>query len=265
MAYGRFIEPKRIEVTHHVIKNTRTQRDTFRIVQLSDIHMGAYVTLERLEHIVDHVNALSADAVVLTGDLLDNAKRYTDFEAVSKVLEKVEARRGKYAIFGNHEYENGGVDAYKKIVEQAKFELLVNQGTSVENISIYGADCALYGNRSPEFSSRLESHQFNILLLHQPDAVDKYFDYHYDLVLSGHTHDGQVKLPIIGTPILPELGRKYVAGWFEHNNRRRTKHYVNRGLGMTMLPFRFNSIPEISVFDIESTEENTEIDQLSKR
>ncbi len=254
MAYAHYIEPHTLDVTHHHLKHGQTTRSNLRIIQISDIHLGDHISLKHFDFLIDHVNALDPDVVLLTGDLLDAAERYKFSDQIGASLARVKATYGKYAIYGNHEYSGGGVAQLAQSAVEGNFELLVNQIITVKHptlkISIGGADCAIYGERRPEFCADFNENHFNLLMLHQADAVHHYHEHPIDVVLSGHTHAGQIAFPFLGALILPEMGRKFVKGWYDLKTKRGTQLYVNRGFGMTMLPFRLLSKPEISVFDI---------------
>lgn len=254
MVYGYLIEPHMIEISHYRKNHGQMEDRHLRVVQISDIHLGYHVSIKSFEHLVQQVNALSPDVVVLTGDIYDNGEKYVGSERVVKCLQALKAPYGKYAIYGNHEYAHNGVTLLKQTADQAEITLLVNEVAQVPHphlkIAIAGADCAIYGDKQPDFCATLESSHFNLLMLHQADAIQPYLKYPIDLVMSGHTHGGQIKLPLLGAPILPEMGKRYLQGWYRFEENPRLELYVNRGFGMTMLPFRFLSRPEITVIDL---------------
>ncbi len=254
MFYGYLIEPHTIEITHFKRKHGRTSQASLRIAQISDIHMGYHVSIKALDHLVDQVNALDPDVVVLTGDLFDNGEKYRHGDEVANALKRLTAPYGKFAIFGNHEYAGNAVELLEATAQKSDFQLLVNAIGQVPHptlqLNIAGADCAIYGERKPEFCDTLTQDTYNLLLLHQADAIYPYLKYPVHLVLSGHTHGGQICLPLIGAPILPEMGKKFVKGWYTLQGNVGTELYVNRGFGMTMLPFRFLSRPEITIIDL---------------
>jgi predicted MPP superfamily phosphohydrolase len=253
MMYGYFIEPHLIEVSHHKLHHSSTHKKVISLVQITDVHLGDFMSLKRLDHLINHVNALQPDVVMITGDLLDNARKYKELDQVKESLLRIHPSAKKVAVYGNHEYAGSGEKEYKNILESSGFKLLVNESTTLDmkglQLQMSGTDCQIYGIRDYEFIKGFDSSLFSVLMLHQPDTVDHYLHAPIDLVVSGHTHNGQIKLPLVGTIILPELGKLFVEGWFKHS--KRTSHYVCRGLGMTMLPFRFKSRPEIAVFDVE--------------
>lgn len=254
MLYGYLIEPHLIEVSHFKKPHRQKGLASLRVIQISDIHMGYHVSVKALQHLVQQVNALDPDVVVLTGDVYDNGERYQQFSEVVRCLQSLKAPYGKYVIPGNHEYAGNAVQLLQETARSAGLVMLMNEATTIPHpqlkVGLAGADCAIYGVRRPEFCKELEAGHFNFLLLHQADAIHPYLEYPIDVVLSGHTHGGQVRLPWLGTPILPEMGKRFVQGWYSFEESERTALYVNRGFGMTMLPFRFMSRPEITVIDL---------------
>jgi predicted MPP superfamily phosphohydrolase len=98
-----------------------------------------------------------------------------------------------------------------------------------------------------------EEDQYNLVLTHAPDVADELLPYNADLILSGHTHGGQVNLGLFGDYVLPPYGKKYIQGLYSFDTVRNTKLYVNSGIGMTFLPFRFLAPPEITVVTLKKT------------
>lgn len=256
IVYAYTIEPHFVDIQIFKLKHGQKTQASLRLIQISDIHLGYHVSLHALEQLVQKVNTLKPDLLVITGDLLDYGERYKWGSEAAHILSRLDAAYGKYAIYGNHEYMGNGVALFNKICEIADCKLLKNEVTPILHpslkVALAGSDCAIYGRRQPEFCEGLAGDAFNILLLHQADASFQYLDYPIHLTLSGHTHGGQIAFPIIGAPILPEMGKKFVKGWYDLDNPCKGHLYVNRGFGMTMLPFRLMSRPEISVFDIEA-------------
>mgnify|MGYP004703320145 CR=1 FL=1 len=254
MLYGYLIEPHTVDVTFFKKRHGQRSVATLRIIQISDLHMGYHVSVKSLDHLISQVNALDPDVVVITGDTYDNGEKFPHGDLVAKSLSRLTAHYGKYAIFGNHEYSGNAEEMLKTTMRDSNVTLLVNQVGQVPHptlrINIAGADCAIYGERRPEFCSELPESEFNLLLLHQADAIKPYLNYPIHIVLSGHTHGGQISFPLIGAPILPEMGKRYLKGWYALTGLVDTELYVNRGFGMTMLPFRFFSKPEITVIDL---------------
>lgn len=253
--YITFIERNLLINKNYNINVGEKGDDTLRIVQFTDTQLGEYYTLNNLEKAVKKINKLDADIVVFTGDLIDNASIYEDLFNVSDVLKKIKAKIGKYAVYGNHDYGGSAIRYYEDIMNEAGFTVLVNNSTSIEVngqiVNIFGGDDALMGEHSVEETMYgINEEQINLLLIHEPDLIDKYKEYPIDLALSGHSHGGQVYIPFYGPAKKNILSEKYNRGFFNIDNERETQFYVSTGLGNTKVPFRFLTIPEVAVFDI---------------
>ncbi|KFN02664.1 metallophosphoesterase [Bacillus clarus] len=256
--YATEIERRLIAVTWNEIEASTIPKEFNgkKILQFSDVHLGAEFTLKQLDGLVKKMNELRPDIVVFTGDLIDKFGSYTsEREEAKGILRKIHAPLGKYAVFGNHDRGGGGSLFYKRYMEEAGFSVLVNevQKIKTENgkyITISGLDDFLLGK--PQIDSilkKLKSEDFNMLLVHEPDVVDKVTTYPVDFQISGHSHGGQVQLPFMGPLVTTKLAEKYVEGMYElEGNSKPLYLYVNRGIGTTRMPIRFWSMPELSVF-----------------
>lgn len=150
----------------------------------------------------------------------------------------------------------GAIRYYQNIMTKSGFTVLKNDSKTInfegKNISIFGADDYLMGNPSVEETMKgINLNNINILLVHEPDVIDKYSKYPIDLALAGHSHGGQVYIPFYGAVIKNVLAKKYTKGFYQLDNEMKTKIYVNSGLGNTKLPFRFGNIPQVSLFNIK--------------
>ena len=256
--YATEIERKLITVTWNEIEAPTIPKEfnNKKILQFSDVHLGPEFTLKQLENLVEKMNALRPDVVVFTGDLIDKFGSYSAEKDEAKViLQKINAPLGKYAVFGNHDRGGGGSVFYKKYMEEAGFSVLVNEVQKIKvgngkYITISGLDDFLLGK--PQIDATLKhvrQQDFNLLLLHEPDVVDKVACYPVDFQVSGHSHGGQVQIPFIGPLITTKLAESYVEGMYELEGKNKPLHlYVNRGIGTTRMPVRFWSVPELSVF-----------------
>ncbi|MGL5352087.1 MAG: metallophosphoesterase, partial [Clostridium sp.] len=194
--------------------------------------------------------------VVFTGDLMDNASLYEHIYEISDVLEKIEAKIGKYAIYGNRDYGGGAVRYYEEIMQDSGFELLVNESKLIKldnvNLNIFGADDALMGEYSSEKTiDGISNEDVNLLMIHEPDLIDDFNEYPIDVALAGHSHGGQVYIPFVGPLATTELGEKYPKGFYNIDNNRDGKLYVNSGLGNTKVPFRLFNVPQVTVINLK--------------
>jgi predicted MPP superfamily phosphohydrolase len=261
-AYARYIEPKLIKVTQIPMKNVKIPPafDGLRVVQFSDTHLGHDYSIAQLVKVVSKINQLSPDIVLFTGDLVDKPNQYEFLHKIAPELKKLKAPLGKYSIYGNHDHGGYGTDVYKAIMDESGFSLLKNSGKKISLLDgsfIYlaGIDDLMLGK--PDYQQALagaDSSHFTLLLAHEPDAALETKKHPADWQLSGHSHGGQVQLPLYGPLITPPFASVYTEGMYEEDG---LTLYVNRGLGTTRLPFRFLSVPEITVFTLKTKEKST--------
>lgn len=253
--YAFKIEPAML-FTHYYDLNASDRKITqvIRVIQLSDIQVNAYYTEHKLDKLVDKVNDLSPDVIVFTGDLFDNFSKYKAVDAVTLALSSLNASYGKYAVWGNRDYGGGASRVYADIMSDSGFTLLKNEGVTItttngQELFIGGLDDALLG--TPDISATLgqmgNEPDYRIILLHEPDLADRLEMDSADLLLAGHSHGGQVRLPFIKSPSTA-LAEKYTAGFYDLS--KNMKLYVNTGIGTSHIPVRFMVPPEIAVFNI---------------
>ncbi|EJP91615.1 metallophosphoesterase [Bacillus mycoides] len=261
--YATEIERRLVTVTWNEIEAPTIPKEfnNKKILQFSDLHLGPDFTLKQLENLVEKMNELHPDIVVFTGDLIDKFGSYSaEREEAKVILQKIKAPLGKYAVFGNHDRGGGGSLFYKKYMEEAGFSVLVNEvqkikGENGKYITISGLDDFLLGK--PQIDSTLKNlrqQDFNMLLIHEPDVVDKVSRYPVDFQMSGHSHGGQVQIPFVGPLITTKLAESHVEGMYELEGKSKLLHlYVNRGIGTTRMPVRFLSVPELSLFVLKQS------------
>ncbi|HKO13188.1 MAG TPA: metallophosphoesterase, partial [Acidobacteriaceae bacterium] len=222
-----------------------------RIVQISDFHYAEYSEAYFLREMVNRVNRLRPDMVVMTGDFVSNgplpiswARRHA--VGCAEILGRI-ACPLRYAIMGNHDAAVGQKYVMGPLREYG-IPVLLNRSVPLERggqrLWLAGLDSADEGVSRPEQAIPQANGEPMILLAHEPDILPQIARYKVDLMLSGHTHGGQVRLPLLPPLHLPPLGKNYVEGLFHYG---RTQLYVNRGIGAVGLPFRLNCPPEITV------------------
>jgi predicted MPP superfamily phosphohydrolase len=250
-AYAFFVEPFRITTNKYIINDTNGN-NSLRVVQITDLHITERYNISQLIKIVEVVQEQNPDIIVFTGDLYDDYIQYQADEEVILALSSLYAPYGKYAVWGNHDYGGGAQRAYERIMNESGFNLLTNQSTIVEfnnsKIKISGLDDALLGKPNTSFLETNDSYEYHILLSHEPDIIDNIDLDSIQLVLSGHSHGGQVYIPGFARQTT-SLAEKYVAGFYDVNDGK-TRLYVSTGLGTTTIPIRFLVPPQIAVFDI---------------
>lgn len=244
--YMRYIEPYTLKEVEISMSGSPTE---LKIAVFSDTHFNNWYTPEDFEDVAEKINAQSVDLVFFVGDLIDHLDEYNgDLDSISNALSKLDASLGKYAVYGNHDYGGGAEWEYEGLMEAAGFTVLVNEEVILEDlgIAITGIDDTLIGEGTAEAASATSDDYYNIVLCHEPDIVDDILGYPVNLMISGHTHGGQINFPGITKRRLPPDGQKYVKGIFEFENDSNTQLYVSKGIGMTKLPLRFMAMPEVT-------------------
>ncbi len=256
--YARIIEPNLLNINYENITTNLISKkcDKIKILQFSDTHLSDYFSIEDLKRVVDKINGENPDIVIFTGDLIDHYNNYNykgDIDHIWETLKQIKAPLGKYAVYGNHDYGGGGEAIYRKIMDKSGFTTLVNSNIMLKeyNLNIIGMDDSIFGKIDKDkLISCIDNNFYNVVISHEPDIIDFLLEYNIDLFLSGHSHGGQVNIPIISKNILPPLGEKYVRGLYKFENARNTVLYVNVGIGTSQVPFRFMAVPEMAIFTL---------------
>jgi len=244
------IEPTAVETTHITIpmRNLPASFDDFTLVQISDWHLGEWMTLDRMLSIAGMVNEMKPDVTVLTGDFMSRVRPNT-FREVTEATQAFNAPDGVFATLGNHDYWMNPKMVRNAVEAAGNCQLLLNANVPIQRgtdmLYIAGVD-DLWEKKNDlnKALTGIPDHSPAILLAHEPDGADAAAATgKVGLQLSGHTHGGQVRAPIKGAIILPRLGRKYPMGLY---NVQGMSLYVNRGLGMVAPYVRFNCRPEIT-------------------
>ena len=255
--YAKYIEPFNLKVNEIPAEsgNVHESADGLKILAFADTHFGDYYTTEDFSQVLEKIEEIEPDMVFFLGDLIDNYSRYTkaeDVNEISELLRQIEAPFGKYAVFGNHDYGGGAENTYESIMTAGGFKVLANDYFTVEDLSIriIGIDDVVIGYGNPETAQKAKEDLYNIVLTHAPDVANEIKGYNVDLILSGHTHGRQINIKYFDDYVLPPYGREYIHGLYELNTERESRLYVNAGIGMTQLPFRFLSPPELTVINL---------------
>jgi predicted MPP superfamily phosphohydrolase len=253
--YSSIIEPAWIETVsiNLTLHRLHPNFDGYKIAQISDIHIGTWMTRERLMDVVEKVNLQSPDLVVITGDFVHRSpENFVDDLTIP--LSKLTPKDGVFAVLGNHDHWTNP-DLVRNILKTADIIELRNQVHVFESgsatMSLSGVDGFWEGlDQMDLVLDALPEEGAVILLAHEPDYADISAETgRFDLQLSGHTHGGQVVLPFSGPIILPAYGHKYPSGLYLTNGMY---HYTNRGIGMINPVVRFNCRPEVTIFTLRS-------------
>jgi hypothetical protein len=242
------VEPLSIQKTHLKIgmKNVSAQAQELTIVQISDIHFKGFNIVPR--KIVEELIRMKPDYLFVTGDIVNwDLKKIDDLKDFLAKLSSIKNTK-IYGVFGNHEHLSKKFDSIKKILLDSQIQFLNNQAITLpEGINLVGLDDPHLQLSDLNILEGLDETLPTIILAHSPE-IFKDITIENSLVLSGHTHGGQVNIPVLADPFLPlNKDREYKRGLFEENNKYL---YVNRGLGTTFLPIRLNSFPEIAIFKL---------------
>jgi len=257
MARAAFAEPYQLVVEHHLVKLRRLPPalDGLRIVQLSDIHHSPFTGREQIERAVATANSLQPDIIALTGDYISHERDYA--APCAAMLAELRARCGVYAVLGNHDHWTDAA-LITDLFRAANIQVLVNEGMRFEHPAHPGASFWLAGvddtmvglEDLPLALAGSRADEMKLLLAHNPMVLRRAARAGVDLVLSGHTHGGQVtwraERSASGRPrrrLLRGLGR-----------RNDTQIYVSRGLGTVVLPLRYGSLPEVALLELKSSD-----------
>jgi len=222
--------------------------DGFRIVQLSDLHYGPMLDPRHLQRAIEIANDLRPDLIALTGDYISQERSYA--APCAEIVGQLQATHGVYAILGNHDHWTDA-KLITDLFEAEGIRMLVNEGVRIdareEAFWLAGVDDTMVGLEDLSLSlAGARDDEFKLLLAHNPTILRRAVRAEVDLVLSGHTHGGQVTLRPeknrSGRPrrrILRGLGR-----------RANTQIYVTRGLGTVVLPIRYGCPPEVSLLEL---------------
>jgi uncharacterized protein len=235
-----WIEPFRIEVTRHRV--SAAIPTPLKIAHLTDIH--TYGLGAREQEMIRLIDAERPDLIVITGDLISHSGSY---QGCRDVLRKLHAPLGVWIVRGNHEVW-WPVEKERDFYASAGAQLIVNENRRIaERVWLIGLDDAFAG--APDLEKGLAGvppDDFKIALFHSPAFFDLAAG-RCDLALAGHTHGGQVRLPLVNPFWLPPSCGRYLEGWYESKGSRM---YVSRGIGTSILPIRFMCRPEITIVEV---------------
>ncbi len=264
--YGLLYGRQDVEVVRQRVRLAHLPKgfDGFRIAQLSDIHMGPFTTANYIQRCVAITNGLKPDLIALTGDYIawdPGLER-----RVVSVLAGLRAPHGVFGCLGNHEEESNTEEYVSGLFTAQGIRILRQEQTPIrlgaDELNLIGIDCPrTHAEQDGEEEYRRDVNRrlhrqlvmpgtVNVLLSHEPSVFvfDRAADLGIDLMLTGHTHGGQLALEFVHRGLnVSHLLYRYTSGWYE---QRSTKLYVNRGIGTTGFPIRLGARPEISVFEL---------------
>ena len=252
VARAALTEPYMLSIEHERIHLNRLPKafDGFRVVQLSDIHHGPYSSRDQIERAVDTANRLQPDIIALTGDYISKERHYA--APCVEMLGRLKAKYGVYAVLGNHDHWTDAA-LITDLFRAEGITVLINEGMHFEkngaSIWLAGVDDTMVGLEDLSLAlAGARDDEMKLLLAHNPIILRRAARASVDLVLSGHTHGGQVA--IRGERSTVRGARKRLLKG--HGRLSNTQIYVNRGLGTVVLPIRYGCPPEISLLELRS-------------
>jgi hypothetical protein len=229
----------------------------FKIALLSDFHFDPYFSIHPLHAAVSMVNNLRPDLIVLTGDFVsapltgDRRRGALAAEPCARLLRQMIAPHGLWAVMGNHD-DSTDPQHVTRVLQSEKIRVLANQSEPIERdgarIWLAGVNDVL--SNTADLTKTLlpvSSGEAVILLAHEPDFADYAARFPIDLQLSGHSHGGQIRIPLLPPLYLPPLAKKYILGQYQVGS---LALYTNAGLGTIDVPLRFNCPPEITLLTL---------------
>lgn len=258
--YARYGGTEGLKTKEYTIetKDIATTFDGIKIVHFSDLHYLRVINKYKLKQIVEEINLINPDIVFFTGDLIDKDFTTTDKDKDDLIeeLNNIKSKYGKYAIIGNHDHVKD-IDLLKDIYTNSGFILLQNSydiiyGKDNDKLFIGGVDTYSYNesdiDKVMNYFTDNEDISYKIILTHEPDYTDIILSkYKVNLVLAGHSHNGQINIPYVKKLFLPYGSKKYYENYYKVND---TDLYVSSGIGESRINFRLFNKPSINFYRI---------------
>ena len=235
IVYARFKATTGLKIKEYKITNDKIPENFHgtKLVQISDIHYGNTVDIKYLKTIVTEINKLKPDILILTGDLLDKEINEEEKKEIINTLKEIKVSIDKYAIIGDKDYDT---NLWKEIITQSNFIDLNNQEKYIYQKT----------NKAIIISNTDIKHEktYAIYVTHEPDKIDEITN-KFDLILAGHSLNGQINIPIIKKLLLQDGAKKYYKNHYIINN---TDMYISSGIGTTSFKYRLFNKPSINLY-----------------
>lgn len=254
---------------HVVIRNETIESnlfskdiDGYTIIYFSDLHYTNFINEKFLNKLVEKINNENPDLVIFGGDLIDKLQETSisqaDKNSLIKQLSNIKSNNGKYAILGNHDYSNGKYEIINDIYTKSGFSLLKDSCVNLklnenDSINLLGVDSLFFSwDLFLESYNNIDTNNYTIGIIHHPDLIDYMPDINFDYVLSGHSHGGQVFIPLLKNKYNIYGCNKYFKGKYKTSNN--IKEYtmdVSSGVGRTRINIRLFSNSEIVKYELK--------------
>ena len=247
-----YVGTKGLVVKEYKVESNKlpTEFHGFKIVQFSDLHYLTTMKNKEVKKIVNKINEINPDIVVFTGDLIAENKEITkdQIDFLTKQLNKINSKLGKFAVKGNEDY-NKNYDAIMnktdfKIINNS-YEVIYYNGTTPILLTGSGSILKNDSDVNKAFSYNDLENVYTISLIHEPDVTDNIISYNPDLILAGHSHNGQIRLPLIGGLVKFDEAKKYNNPKYNLDD---TTLFISGGLGTSKYEFRLFNHPSINFY-----------------
>lgn len=242
--YARYIEPKRLHVSHLDLAEGNGQ---YTIAFVTDTHIGPNFSANDLSPTVTALERIQPDIILFGGDLICESPRYLKYLEDPLRRMTATAHIGSWGVWGNHDLANIRARC-REVYERAGVTMLTNESAHlVADLWVAGIDDGLLGDEDVQAAFRgIPEGARTIALWHIPDLAARVVPYQPMVMLSGHTHGGQIRIPFLGPLATPQLGQEYIAGRYDVDGM---PLYVSRGIGVYRPPVRLNCRPELLILD----------------
>lgn len=261
LLYSRFISTKGLKVKEYKITNSIITDNFhgFKVAHISDIHYGRTVKNKDFEKLVTEINLLKPDIVVLTGDLIDKDTKLNE-EIINEIqnnLKNINATVGKYTISGEDDLQ---FREWESIISNAGFKNINDSYELIYNSGYSPILLAGINSNSDSPKTLIERYQtieeylnydeslnsiYKILIMHEPDFIDNINYSYFNLILAGHSHNGQINIPLFGAIITPDHSKKYYDEYYKLGS---SDFYISSGVGTSNYSFRFCNKPSINFY-----------------
>ena len=254
--YSRYIGSMGLVTREYTIyEDIEKEFDGIKIVHFGDIHYNRAISEKKINKLIKEINIINTDIVIFTGDLIDEETNLdnTKYEYLINVLNKINAKYGKYSVMGDNDYKEK--EKIKNIYKDSDFIYLENNSDIItkknSKIQIIGIGNVTHNDAQIK-DIKLEKDAYKIIITHEPDiSLELENTLKPNIILAGHSNNGQIKLPFIGPVIRPVNAKKYNDEYYEIN---KTKLYITGGIGFNDFNYRLFNHPSLNFYRINKKE-----------